>query len=161
IRSALDPREVVNIVELGSATGRFGYYLLVELERLRRAGLKVPHYRLVLTDCVDGNVEFLRRHPYLESHVREGRVDFARFDAEHHRGIELIESGATLDAASLANPLVVVANYVFDGLPQDAFRVAGDEVAELVLTLESDRAEEPDPTAPELLGRLHASFSRR
>jgi hypothetical protein len=115
--------------------------------------------------------------------VEEGVVDFACFDAEHDRHIDLLLAkkrmvGGPGVGSGFANPVVMVANYVFDSLRHDAFRwgrVGADdstpnnsninsnsgsgsysaplELQEGLLTLTSERAWEPDLRDPALLMR--------
>jgi tetratricopeptide (TPR) repeat protein len=54
----------------------------------------------------------------------------------------------------------VVANYFFDSIPQDAFRIDEDRLHESLVTLATEDGV-ADPADPELLGRLVISFSQR
>jgi hypothetical protein len=49
--------------------------------------------------------------------------------------------------------VVVIANYVFDSIPQDAFHSLGGQLFETLITIAA-RGEEVDPGDPEMLGRL-------
>ena len=78
--------------------------------------------------------------------LADERLDFARFDIGGDRALALRRREIELER--LANPLVVIANYVFDSVPADAFAVgdgtleeclvsvSGDEVAAMKLTYE-------------------------
>jgi tetratricopeptide (TPR) repeat protein len=68
-----------------------------------------------------------------------------------------VGSGEPLSAATLRNPLVVVSNYFFDSLPQDAFAVAGGQLFETLVTVSTDQ-KEPDAGDPEILARAELSF---
>jgi hypothetical protein len=116
--------ERVTIIELGAGLGRFAFYFLRECLRHsddRRIGRYL--WRFVLTDVSSASVDFWQRHPQLAPFADLGVLDFARFDATRDTGCQLVRSGETLDPASSQQPLVVIANYVFDSLPIDAFRV--------------------------------------
>lgn len=155
---ALDPGQPLHVVELGAGAGRLGYHFL---EQLRPAlGLPLlsgPGLRYVMTDFADSLVAPLREHPRLAPWVAEGRLDFARFDAEAPEPLQLQVSGAVLGPEPTANPLIVIANYVFDSLPQDLFRTVGGALEEGLVTLESP--DEGDRDDPALLGRLRSEPS--
>ncbi len=59
----------------------------------------------------------------LKPYVDAGHLDFAIFDAVSDRSIKLANSGVTLEPGACANPVVVVANYLFDTLYHDIFQV--------------------------------------
>src|SRR6185369_7466119 len=101
-----------------------------------------------------------RAHPSLRSLVAAGVLDFARYDAGSDLAIRL-GSGEVLAPGSLANPMAVLANYVFDALPQDCFFLQEDgELAQGLVALVSPQPE-PIRDDPELLDRLEIHWSRR
>ncbi len=156
----LDPAQPIYAVELGSGSGRFAYHFLqafVEERRLARVA-HVP-FKLVMTDFTDGTLAFWRAHPSLKPFVESGLLDFARFDAEHDEQLELVESGAVLAPGALRNPLVVIANYFFDGLPEDAFAVEGGRLFELAARA-LDYTNEP-PEDPAALERIILHYDKR
>ena len=55
--------------------------------------------------------------------------------------LKLRYSGEVLSPGNLKNPLVVIANYTFDSLPQDTFNVAKGELFEGLITLTSSKEE--------------------
>lgn len=122
--------DCVHIVELGAGHGRFGFQLLVQLRALWRgtpAGASAPssawpNVLLVMTDFTRSNIEIWRAHPRLRPLVEAGVLDFALFDADAPAALTLISSRAVLHPSSLKS-LVVVANYVFDSVTADVFRV--------------------------------------
>jgi tetratricopeptide (TPR) repeat protein len=99
-------------------------------------------------------------HPWLRPFVEEGLLDFALHDAEGDRPLRLRETGEVLTPESVNNPLIVIANYYFDGIPQDAFRVRDGKLYELLLTLSSAQ-HEPDLTDPTLLSRLECAYTEK
>ncbi len=112
--------EPVCIVELGAGAGRFAYHVLVELCKLRDyAGLALPPFRYVMTDLAMTNVLAWKEHPALQTFIAEGLLDFARFDAVHDTALELVVAKTAIRAGDLKQPLIIVANYFFDGIPQE------------------------------------------
>jgi hypothetical protein len=150
-----------HIVELGSGTGRFAFFFLrALLPLLERSCLRGVPIRYVMTDFTETNVAFVRAHPSLEPFVARGLLDFARFDMEEDRALALRVRGETLGPASLARPLVVLANYVFDSVPQDAFHVAGGQIHECLLTVTRDEGGE-GVLGPDALSGMDTRFERR
>ena len=114
--------EPLHILELGAGSGRFAFLFLTVLTALeRRAGVPALPIRYVMTDATDATIRFWRRHEAFAPFVRAGRLDFARFDAETGGALRLRHARRTIAPARAARRLVVIANYVFDGLRHDAF----------------------------------------
>ena len=64
--AALDPEQPLYVVELGSGSGRFGYLFITRLlELLECSSLPELAVRYVFSDAAEGNLEFLRGHPFL------------------------------------------------------------------------------------------------
>lgn len=156
---AFDPSKPVHILELGAGSGRFAYGFLRELAAGRgsaaRAGVRA---RYVVSDLAREPVDALRANPQFARFAKEGLVDFAVFDSETDREVRLLGSGDVLRAEPGANPLVVVANYFFDGIPADVFEVRGGALRESHLRLTCPEGE--DPEDPRTLGAFHTSFER-
>jgi hypothetical protein len=148
------------IVELGAGSGRFAHYFLERLlPRLDASGLAAP-VTYVLTDTIPALLEHWRAHPRLRKYVARGALDFALFDATRPAPLVLVEAGVTLGPGTAAAPLVVVANYVFDSIPCDCFRVTAGALAAEFATL-SLPCEETDVTAPHLLDALALELSEQ
>lgn len=157
-RPDFDASEPVHIVEVGAGPGRFGFRLVTELQaRLRRSRLRDLDVRYVLTDLAEANVAFWRSHPRLTPLLEVGVVDVARFDLVEDEAIELQIAGTTLGPGTGANPGAVVANYIFDSVPQDLFRVVdGDVLARHAAATSSQP--EPDLTDPTLIRRVEMAY---
>src|SRR5690606_27631340 len=78
----------------------------------------------------------------------------------HDGSLVLINSGTALREGALNSPLVVLANYFFDSLPQDLFGVEDGQLYEITVTGSSEEAE-PDLADPELLSRLQYTYGYR
>src|SRR5690348_13938495 len=115
---ALDLDEPLYIVELGAGAGRFAHGFTRELEALLDAlPLELPPVVYVMTDLSEGTLADWEANPLLA----DARIDFARFDVAADTTLELRRRATTIQQSS--NPLVVIANYVFDSVPVDAFAV--------------------------------------
>jgi hypothetical protein len=157
----LDPRHPVTLLELGCGSGRFGYLFFQRLlDLLGRSSLRQVKVRYVMTDFTESTLEPLRRHELLQPWIEQGILDFARYDASADGEIRLDRSGEVLGPQTLRNPLAVIANYVFDGIPQDAFAVRGGRLFELLATL-TVPDEEEDLDDPTILQRVELSWEER
>lgn len=147
----LDFSRPLYIVELGAGHGRFAYHFLKQFEpRWRRSPFAQLPVRYVMTDLADKNIAYWRGHERLRPFVQRGMLDFARFDAEQPAALTLLESGETLSAETLCNPMVVFANYFFDTITQDSFVFQQGELYENTITVASTLAE-PDLSDPAVL----------
>ena len=140
----IQPEQPVCIVELGAGPGRFAYLCLQQLS--------IP-CRYVMTDVAERNIEFWQNHRHLRPLISMGQLDFARFDAETDETITLRISRKTL----ADSPIVVIANYVFDGLLQDAFQVRSGCLEEGRTHLTAS-GPEPDLDDANLISRLTMSL---
>lgn len=121
----------LDIIELGAGSGRFSYYFLRAFtEALDASSLRGLPFRYIVTDFTARNVDFCAGHAALAPFVARGVLDFAVFDAEHDEALDLRCSGARLSPGKSDGPIAAIANYVFDGLPQDAFKVKGGTLFE-------------------------------
>lgn len=125
----------IHIVELGTGSGRFTYALLRHLEELiEQSAYPLPPFRYVMTDLPERNLDFWLDHPFLQEWLQSGLLDVAQFDAEHSTQLTLRRSGVVLEPGKQTMPMVVIANYFFDSIPQDAFYVKGGALQEALLT---------------------------
>lgn len=144
------------ILELGSGPGRFAYLFLKRLLDLHRnSTLKQIPIKYVMTDLAERNLDYWRTNTRLQSLVEEGALDFARFDVEHDETLKLSHSSETISPANLQAPIVVIANYLFDSVPQDAFFVSGGHLFE---TLVSVTTQEQDQNDPEILSKIELEY---
>ena len=156
--TVIDRNQPLYIIELGAGCGRFGYHFLRAFFAIQRDSvLRDLAITYVMTDVAQSTIDEWRRHPQLAPFIGSGCLDFARFDAERDEELALIEAGRTLSADNVANPVAVIANYVFDGLAQDAFVIDDGVLRENLVTL-SLPAPPEDPTDPALLGLVELAY---
>ena len=117
-------REVpLRILELGAGTGKFSYLFLRKLTALlQKNNLPLHLVRYCMTDTAQSLLTEWRENGYLQEFLSSGILEFEVFQAgQEYRQ----EAGG---------PLVVIANYVFDSLPQDAFAIENGEIHEILAT---------------------------
>ena len=121
--SPLSPENPLRILELGAGTGKFSYLFLRKLTvLLQNQDIPLQIVRYCMTDTSESVVAGWRANAYLQEFVSSGILEFAVFQAgEEYR-------------SRTRGPLVVIANYVFDSLPQDAFAVQSGEIHEFLVT---------------------------
>jgi tetratricopeptide (TPR) repeat protein len=141
----------LRIVELGAGPGKFCYLFLRTLTSLLRAkGLGIESVRYCMTDCSEALIAWWRGNSYLAEFVQSGVLHF-----------ESLEVGGEVHSPFLENqggtssPLVVIANYIFDTLPQDAFAVKDGQISEFLVTTTSPSA---DVNGKPALSRLRLSY---
>jgi hypothetical protein len=134
---ALNFDEPLYILELGAGTGSFSKYFLQEFEaRIADSPqlVRLP-WRYVLTDFTSNCFSTWEGDPHLKTYLDQDRLDMAIFRSEEAPFIRLAKSGVTLSASTLKNPLVAIANYLFDSLKQDLFMAHQGKLSEVRLTL--------------------------
>lgn len=155
----IDRAAPVFLVELAAGSGQFAYLFVRRLLEIQQqvpalAGLDL---RYVMTDFALSNVDAWEAHERLAPLREQGRLDFAVFDVERDHDLRLRSAGVTLSAGSVANPMVVLANYAFDSTTQDAFQVKDGVLHERLARVLSTR-EEPDLADPDLLQRIQVRY---
>jgi hypothetical protein len=132
-----DISEPVTILELGAGAGRLAFHVLHKLCELRDyAGIVLPPFRYVMTDLALKNVTAWENHRALQSFIRQGLLDFARFDAVNDTELNLVVSHTTIQPGDLKQPLLIVANYFFDSIPQELIYVGEGKIYECDVLIE-------------------------
>jgi len=132
-----DISEPVTIVELGAGAGRLAYHVLHKLcELIDYAGIVLPPFRYVMTDLVSKNIDGWKHHPALQSYIQQGMLDFAVFDAVHDTELNLVIARTTIRQGDLKQPLLIVANYFFDSIPQELLYVGDGKIFESDILIE-------------------------
>jgi hypothetical protein len=159
----VSPENPLRILELGAGTGKFACLFLHHLSgTLRERGIDAAAVRYCMTDCSESLVQSWRGNSHLAEFVQSGTLQF-----------DVIQVGEEITAPFVAaangkcspGPLVLIANYVFDSLPQDAFVVHDGQIFELLLTTTSsvvpalEGAKDPQAPLPvDTLSGLQLSY---
>lgn len=153
--------EPVLVVELGAGSGRLAFHVLHELRQMiDYAGIALPSFRYIMTDLAMSNIRAWKEHPALQPFIAEGILDFARFDAVHDTVLNLIVSETTIGQGDLQQPLVIVANYFFDSIPQELLYVGGGHIYEADIFV--DYPEHSDSLKPsEWLNQISLRYEHR
>jgi len=135
----IDKDYPVYLIELGTGAGRFSYHFLHRwLERTEEFGDLDITFKYVLTDFTDSNLKFWNTHPLMKEMVDKGIADFALFDIINGTSLTLEHSGETLNSETIVNPIIAVANYLFDTVPLDMFYVEEHTLYESLVSLDTE-----------------------
>lgn len=157
----LDDSHPLYVIELGAGSGRFAYHFLKSFRALDRGRIdRKPPVKYVMTDFSEAIIAFWRGHPSLRPYLEAGILDMAQLDVTAPAALCLRHGGERLTREQVRNPIVLVANYVFDAIPTDAFSVEGGELRETLVTLTSQQSE-PNLDDPDLLASVAFSFEHR
>ena len=151
--------KLLYILELGAGPGRFAYHFLARLQWLcDETGIALNNFRYILTDFTQSNLDFWSSHPYFSPYFENGILDIALLDITSPGTIELQVSGKILTHGSLHLPLVTIANYVFDSVPQELFYIDNNQAYQcLVSILVNNDGDEV--TAAEILAAMQCRYN--
>ncbi len=122
------------IIELGTGTGQFSYYVLQALLELKQKwNLNAVNFCYVMTDFTANNIKYWGSHPNLKHYIDLGVLDFSVFDMEKDTYIKLTHQNVTLSENSLITPLMVVGNYLFDTVLIDVFHIDHNTIKETLV----------------------------
>lgn len=161
---SIDIAHPVYLFDLGAGTGRFGFLFLKELlAALQLLWDSRVHIRYVMTDIVESNLAFCQQHSYLQTYIKQGILDFAYYyhGMTPEEPIKLIRSQKILLPEAVYNPLILIANYFFDTIPQDLFRIKDGKLEEGLVTIavkSTKEADELDPSDPSLIEFLDCRY---
>lgn len=128
------------LCELGAGSGRFAFHFLTHLTELcQQNQLPITNFRYILSDFAQANLDAWDRHPQFQPFFEQGILDTARFDINHTNQLSLQHSGETLTPHTLDRPLIVIANYLFDSIPQDLYYIDDGQIHTCLVSLLCDQ----------------------
>ena len=120
-----DPHAKFQIVELGAASGKFGYRLLNALHNFTEKhaiSLDCLHY--TMCDCADNILQFWQDHPQHKHYVDMGLLSYKHFIVSQETGVFF--SGDTDSWKD--RYVIVIANYFLDSIYHDAYCIEQQQV---------------------------------
>lgn len=124
----LRPGEPLHILELGCGSGRLTFHALSSLDESHEAPILRRHpWQYMATDVSAHRLEGLHSITPLGRFFEDGRLSTSIYDALGENKPEWPDE--------FDGPVVVIANYVFDSLPADAFFVQDGELYETLIQL--------------------------
>lgn len=135
--------EVVYIMELGSGHGRLAFHILRLLDKMiALEAIHLPSYCYVITDIVESNLNFFEEHPQLQDYYDNGKLDVAYYDGVESKEIILRKQNKTIHQNSLLNPMIAIANYFFDSIPNQLFKIKNNKIFSCEILLETPQRDE-------------------
>lgn len=148
----------VHILELGAGHGRLAFHTLFHLEKLLlETTMILPEFCYVLSDIAEDSLSFFLNHPQLKPFFEKGKLDVAFFDATESQSLELRYSKKTIQSGNLEQPIIAVANYFFDSIPNALYHIKDSVISSSSISLHSTN----DPAAldpAELIHSLEISY---
>jgi tetratricopeptide (TPR) repeat protein len=155
-----DNRQALHLIELGAGPGRFAFHFLCRLMRLcEQTGVPPQSFRYVLTDQAESNLEFWRNHPNFQPFFSNGLLDVATLDMSSPADVRLQVSGGTITRGSLDKPLVVIANYAFDSIPQELLYFNEGACHRCLFSIFLAQPAAPELDVSQILPRLQYHYS--
>lgn len=149
---------IVYILELGSGHGRLCFNILSHLDQLIADGDTCStQYCYVLSDIVEDNLEFYSSHPKLQDYYKRGILDISYFDATESQDLILRKSNTTITQGKLEQPILAIANYFLDSIPNELFYFKNKDVYDCSVSIDSSN----DPmgkSAEELIHHMELTF---
>ncbi len=143
-------KETVYILELGAGHGRLAFHILTHLQKLiQETNLALPPFCYVLSDIVEENLSFFHQHPQFKTFYEQGILDVSYFDAIESDNLYLRNAKMLIRPQDLEQPIIAIANYFFDSIPNELFLVKEQELSACSISLESN--ENPAALNPEEL----------
>ena len=134
------------ILEVGGGSGLFAWLFLNRLMRHQPAGEAIPDFDYLLTDAVASNVEAWRKIPRLRHLLDTGPLDLGVLKIGGEIAVETSSSNDGRELDVTGRPVVLIANYVWDGVPCDLIRIRDRRVFQELIALEGvDRQEQEAP----------------
>ncbi len=131
-KGMIDPAEPVYILEMGAGHGKFGFHFVTALADIIK-GLELTDLKItyVLTDFCQPNVDHWRKTKQFQPFLDKGLVDFGIFDCDDPNvEIRLQHSNRLLRPGSVKNPIGVIANYYFDTIRYDYYKIENGQLHE-------------------------------
>lgn len=153
----INPKEPLYLFDLGAGSGRFAFLFLKEFFTLIK-GLPFEKWNIcyVMTDFAKKNIVYWQKHPLLKPYFANGVLDCCLYHHANTDGLELLVSKKSL--IKVKNPIIVMANYFFDTIPQDFFRVKEGQLEEGLITLSTGKKWK-DKKDPDLINDLKFTYS--
>lgn len=130
--------EPVYLLELGAGHARLAFHIIKHLETLiELSATELPPYCYILSDIVTDNLDFFKNHAQLQVYFEQGLLDYAYFDAVKTTDIHLKYADISINPQNLNQPIVAIANYFFDSIPNDLFFVNNKTISTCSIALNS------------------------
>lgn len=126
------------IVELGSGTGKFSFYFLQTFKKLlSQNNLTDQKFCYIISDLIENNITYCKENSSFQPYIERGEVDFSCFNVEENNDYFLQLRNVSFSKLKISTPLLIIANYTFDCIKQDAFEIRDNKFYETQLGIRS------------------------
>ena len=126
------------IIELGGGSGRFAWQFLNRLCHYHFSDEDTcPPFTYLLTDAATANIDNWQAKARFKPLIESGVLEFAELWVDATPIIKTA-NGALSPADIADRPVVFIANYLFDSIPCDLFRIRDHQVERVLMALESE-----------------------
>jgi len=154
-------KDTVYILELGAGHGRLAFHILKHLEKVQQLITEdLPPFCYVISDIVEENLNFFQTHPQFQPYLEKGILEVAYFDAVATKELQLRHSKKTILADTLNQPILAIANYFFDSIPNDLFLVQNKVISACAVELQS-QVDPKEMDAATLIDNIEVSFHKK
>lgn len=129
--------QIFYIFELGSGTGKFSFHFLKSFKKLLHDYQLSTSFCYVITDVIEENIQFCMENPCFQPFIEAQELDFSSFNVEQDNDFYMKLRKITYSDLKSQTPLIVLANYTFDCIKQDAFESHEGKLQELRVGLRS------------------------
>ena len=134
------PDEEVLVLDCGAGSGEFMFHFLPLLQQACASELaQGRRLTVVMTDIAECNIQTWQTTPCLEPLFASGHLDVCQLNAcEVFETLTLQRQRRTIQLNQLEQPLILIANYLFDCLPIDQINITGETTYLSSVTLKQD-----------------------
>ncbi|TGK02621.1 S-adenosyl-L-methionine-dependent methyltransferase [Leptospira langatensis] len=125
-------KQKFKIIEIGGGTGKFAHLTLCALEQICPELLAEKNIQYILTDLTSTNVGEYAKHSSLQKWIEAEILSLAICDIEKDENIRLTNGSILQNESDFLH--IFIANYVFDGVPQDLFEIENQGLREVRIT---------------------------
>ena len=155
-----ETNEVVYLLELGAGHGRLCFNILEHLDRLVSSDSECStQYCYILSDIVEENLSFFSSHPKLQKYFDRGVLDISYFDGSQSQELTLRKSNITISQSDLAQPILTIANYFLDSLPNELFYIENKTLFECSVSIDSS-IDPKGQSAHDLIDQMQLTFHK-
>lgn len=147
-RAAANDHQPLTLLELGGGSGQFTFHFLRHYTHIAPPGL--PPIEYLFTDVAEANLTFAAQHPKLQDFAESGVLDFARFDIMNPKPLQLVRAGGERLQETQSHPILVIANYLWDSIPTELWRIGSEKSNPLSVTVSLPTGNKPPYTFQDL-----------
>lgn len=142
------PEKSFTILELGTGTGQFSYYVLRHLDELISEHPLDIKWRYIVSDFTPHLLSYWQDHPQLKPYIKRGILHCEEIHLERDDLLQLKVDG----------PLITFCNYLFDAIAQNAYQVTPEGINELHVDITTDDNNWHEET-PLILEKLEITYT--